>query len=201
MSRKILIIDDDHDVVRGTSLRLRSAGYEIAAAYDGEEGVAAAKELTPDAIVLDVRMPRLDGLGALDRLRRCDDTKHIPVVMVSASLVDRHAALDSGALFPAEAVPREIIARGRGLGARCELNANIPKQRSAQQCRHSNAGFASDSSSRYSSCWPYRPSRFAARCFTWTCPARGSAVWRLPGSWTPYCRRSRTPKPGSAAFC
>lgn len=94
-----MIIDDDHDVVRGVSLRLRAAGYETLAAYDGEEGVAAAKESWPDAIVLDVRMPRLDGLAALDQLRKCQDTQEIPVIMVSASLVDQHAAIDSGARF------------------------------------------------------------------------------------------------------
>ena len=97
--RKILVIDDDHDVVLGTSLRLRSAGYETVAAYDGEEGIAAAIDLCPDAIVLDVRMPRLDGLSALERLRRYAGTRDIPVVIVSASLVDRHAALDSGARY------------------------------------------------------------------------------------------------------
>ncbi|MEX0977262.1 MAG: response regulator, partial [Pirellulales bacterium] len=95
----VLLVDDDHDVVRGVSLRLRAAGYETLAAYDGEQGVAAAKEARPDAIVLDVRMPGLDGLAALGQLRNCRDTQQIPVVMVSASLVDQHAALDSGARF------------------------------------------------------------------------------------------------------
>jgi DNA-binding response OmpR family regulator len=96
---KVLVIDDDRDVVRGVSLRLRAAGYETLAAYDGHQGVAAAKESRPDVIVLDVRMPHLDGLGVLNQLRNCNATQEIPVVMVSASLVDQHAALDSGARF------------------------------------------------------------------------------------------------------
>jgi CheY-like chemotaxis protein len=98
-SQRILIIDDDNDVVLGVSLRLRAAGYETLAACDGEQGIAAAIDHHPDAIVLDVRMPRLDGLAALDRLRHTEATKAIPVVMVSASLVDKRAALDSGARF------------------------------------------------------------------------------------------------------
>ena len=76
-----------------------AAGYRTLAAYDGEQGVSSAKDNRPDAIVLDVRMPRVDGLTALKRLRGSDDTRHIPVVMVSASLVDQHEALDSGARF------------------------------------------------------------------------------------------------------
>ena len=63
--QKILVVDDDPDVILGASLRLRSAGYEIVAAYDGEQAVAAAIDQQPDAIVLDVRMPHLDGLRAL----------------------------------------------------------------------------------------------------------------------------------------
>jgi DNA-binding response OmpR family regulator len=96
---RILLIDDDHDVIFGTSLRLRAAGYETIAAYDGEDGVAAAVDHRPDAIVLDIRMPRMDGMTALARLRDSDETKNIPVVMLSASLVDQYAALDGGAKY------------------------------------------------------------------------------------------------------
>jgi DNA-binding response OmpR family regulator len=96
---KVLVIDDDRDVVRGVSLRLRAAGYEPLAAYDGQQGIIAARESRPSAIVLDVRMPRLDGLATLRQLRNYKGTREIPVVMVSASLVDQHAALDSGARF------------------------------------------------------------------------------------------------------
>jgi DNA-binding response OmpR family regulator len=95
----ILLIDDDREIVFGTSLRLGAAGYQTIAAHDGDEGIKAAICHHPSAIVLDVRMPRLDGLATLARLRACEETKRIPVVMVSASLVDQHAALDSGACF------------------------------------------------------------------------------------------------------
>ena len=98
-SSTILLIDDDREIVFGTSLRLCAAGYQTLAAHDGDEGCKAAVRHHPDAIVLDVRMPRLDGLAALVWLRNCADTKEIPIVMVSASLVDQQAALDSGARF------------------------------------------------------------------------------------------------------
>jgi CheY-like chemotaxis protein len=99
MSKRILIIDDNHEIVRATSLRLNVAGYETLAAYDGEQGIDAAVANQPDAIVLDVRMPVKDGLTALLELKCREETRDIPVVMLSASVVDQQAALDCGARY------------------------------------------------------------------------------------------------------
>jgi CheY-like chemotaxis protein len=95
----VLIVDDDDEIIRAASLRLRAAGYHTLTAGDGEAGVAAAIANHPDAILLDVRLPRLDGLSALADLKRRSETKHIPVVVLSASVVDQQAALDAGARF------------------------------------------------------------------------------------------------------
>ncbi len=92
----VLLVDDDHDVAFGASLRLRAAGYETLMAHDGREGVAVARQRHPAAIVLDVRMPRMNGLVALANLQRDQRTKDIPIVMLSASLVDQQAALEAG---------------------------------------------------------------------------------------------------------
>ena len=80
-------------------LRLQAAGYHMLTAGDGEAGIAAAVANQPDVILLDVRLPRRDGLSALSELKRRSETKHIPVVMLSASVVDQQAALDAGARF------------------------------------------------------------------------------------------------------
>jgi len=96
---KILIIDDDHQISVGAGVRLRAAGYDTIAAYDGAEGIASANRDRPDAIVLDVRMPVMDGLTALKNLKADPNTQEIPVVMLSASVVDQDAALDAGARF------------------------------------------------------------------------------------------------------
>ena len=98
-TKRVLLIDDDHEIRVGARLRLRAAGFDTIEACDGEQGVASAIENRPDAIVLDVRMSRMDGLTALNRLRECEDTKEIPVVMLSASPVDQKASLDGGARF------------------------------------------------------------------------------------------------------
>lgn len=96
---KILIVDDDKDIRVGTRIRLQFSGYSVVEATDGMEGVQMAIEHQPDCILLDVRMPRMDGLTALARIRDNEATRHIPVLMLSASLVDQTAALDAGARF------------------------------------------------------------------------------------------------------
>lgn len=98
-SKRVLIVDDDSQIVAGMRLRLEAAGYKTSTAGDGQECLESAVLDPPDAIVLDVRMPRLDGLSTLERLRMIDRTRHVPVVMLSASLADQRAALDAGARF------------------------------------------------------------------------------------------------------
>jgi DNA-binding response OmpR family regulator len=96
---RILVVDDDREIVFGTQLRLNAAGYETLVAHDGHQAVASARTNRPAAILMDVRMPRLDGLAALGQLKRCAETSAIPVIMVTASMRDQQAALDSGARF------------------------------------------------------------------------------------------------------
>ncbi|MGD9857510.1 MAG: response regulator [Planctomycetaceae bacterium] len=98
-SKRILLVDDEEEILRGANLWLSAAGYRTAVAHDGVEAIAAARESQPDAIVMDVRMPRKDGLTALAELQRQAETRHIPIVMLSASLVDQERALDAGARF------------------------------------------------------------------------------------------------------
>ena len=95
----ILVVDDDRAILKGAHLRLRACGFETIEAHDGGEGVASALKDRPDAIVMDVRMPRMDGLTALNELQDNDATREIPVVMLSASLIDQQQALDAGARF------------------------------------------------------------------------------------------------------
>ncbi|HVT27077.1 MAG TPA: response regulator [Lacipirellulaceae bacterium] len=95
----ILIVDDDREVNQCLSVRLQSAGFEVLSALDGEMGLDTARSIKPDAIVLDVRMPRKDGLTVLRELRTEAATKDIPVVMLSASIRDQQDALQAGANY------------------------------------------------------------------------------------------------------
>jgi DNA-binding response OmpR family regulator len=95
----VLVVDDDQEVRQCLSQRLNSAGFKVITASDGEEGIASALANTPSAIVLDVRMPKMDGLTALRELRAHSTTKRTPVIMLSASIQDQQCALRSGASF------------------------------------------------------------------------------------------------------
>lgn len=97
--KRILLVDDDEDILRGTTTRLTAAGYYTLVACNGDEGIACAAAQHPDAIVLDVCMPHKDGLAALAELRAGPSTRDIPIVMLSASLADQCAALKAGAKF------------------------------------------------------------------------------------------------------
>ena len=97
--KTVLVVDDDPDVVLGVSARLRNAGYRTITESDGASGIATATAAQPDAIVMDLRLPRKDGLSALAELRQSDETKHIPIVMLSACLREQQRALDAGARY------------------------------------------------------------------------------------------------------
>lgn len=97
--KTVLVVEDEPMIARVIGIRLRNAGYQTIMAGDGYEGVATAINHGPDAIVMDVRMPVKDGLTALAELQANDATKRIPVVMLSASLVDQATALNTGARF------------------------------------------------------------------------------------------------------
>lgn len=98
-TERILIVEDDRDIALGTMVRLRAAGFATIVRNDGAAAIDTATDETPDAIVLDVRMPSPDGMEVLTELRRRERTRAIPVVMLSASLVDRQRALEAGARF------------------------------------------------------------------------------------------------------
>ncbi|MEX2091547.1 MAG: response regulator [Pirellulales bacterium] len=98
-SPTVLIVDDDLEVSQCLGLRLEAAGFLVITAADGEAGVSTALEHQPDAVVLDVRMPKKDGLTVLRELRSHPSTKETPIVMLSASIRDQHRSLESGANY------------------------------------------------------------------------------------------------------
>lgn len=126
-SRKILVVDDDPDISLGTCWRLKHAGFETLTASDGDEGVQMAKQHRPDAILLDVRMPRMDGFTALQHLAASPETKDIPVVMLSASIVDQQRALDSEVRFflPKPCDGKKLLAAIHAV-TDCESRGNQP---------------------------------------------------------------------------
>jgi len=79
MPRKILIIEDEEYIVDLYKFKLAKEGFEVLAAYNGEEGLALAEKVKPDLILLDLIMPKVDGYQVLRKLKANDKTKDIKV--------------------------------------------------------------------------------------------------------------------------
>jgi CheY-like chemotaxis protein len=83
MERKKILLVDDSPTVRLMEKMILKGQYDLVEARDGEEGVEKALAAPPDLILMDVVMPRLDGFGAVRRLREDDATRAIPIIMVT----------------------------------------------------------------------------------------------------------------------
>ena len=95
----ILVVDDVADNVEILQLRLESQGYEVIAAADGEAGLAAIRDKLPDLVLLDIMMPKLDGIGTVKQLKADPAPPFIPVILVTAraDAKDVVAGLEAGA--------------------------------------------------------------------------------------------------------
>jgi len=125
------VVDDDPDVARFVEVNLRSAGYEVTVASDGEEALERAVELRPDLVLLDVMMPKLDGFEVAQRLRRDSRTSSSSIIMLTAKALssDKVLGLSSGAddyiIKPFD--PVELLARVKGTLRRArEMRALSP---------------------------------------------------------------------------
>lgn len=98
MAKRILIVDDEPDILKIAVFRLKKSGYEILTAIDGQGGLDSAKKDTPDLILLDLILPRMTGDEVCRRIKADDKLRHIPVILFTASIVEIQEKLkDSGA--------------------------------------------------------------------------------------------------------
>jgi two-component system, OmpR family, alkaline phosphatase synthesis response regulator PhoP len=114
--RRILVVDDDQNIVQLVRMYLEKDGYQVAMAYDGDEALETATTFRPDLVVLDVMLPGTDGHEVCKRLRWESD---VPVIMLTArtSEGDKLAGLDLGAddYVTKPFSPRELLARIRAV--------------------------------------------------------------------------------------
>jgi CheY-like chemotaxis protein len=94
----ILVVDDSADNVAMLSLDLQQQGYRVVTATNGEEAISVASYTLPDLILMDISMPRLDGLGATRKIREKDTLRDVPVIAVTAFGTEgfQRAAYDVG---------------------------------------------------------------------------------------------------------
>lgn len=82
--KRILVIEDEKDMAEMTRVTLEKSGYLVDLAYDGEEGLVKAKSSKPDLIVLDLKLPKVDGYKICEELKSEDQFKKIPIIMLTA---------------------------------------------------------------------------------------------------------------------
>lgn len=103
MAKKILIVDDEEDIAFSIARRLTGSGYEAICAEDGIEGLRRAQTESPDLIILDLMLPKMDGFKVCRLLKFDERYKRIPIIMLSA----RSQEAD--------------VAQGREMGAECYM--------------------------------------------------------------------------------
>jgi len=119
-NEKILVVDDDNNICELLRLYLTKEGYQVTTANDGEEGLAQFSAVKPDMVLLDVMMPKLDGLEVCRRIRRQGNT---PVMMLTAKgeTFDKVLGLELGAddymVKPFDS--KEVVARIKAVLRRC----------------------------------------------------------------------------------
>ena len=134
MSKKILIVEDDSDLVKLLKYNLEKDGFRINYATDGSLALAEARRDPPDLVILDLMLPGLDGLEVCRQLRRNDRFARIPVLILSARSeeADRVVGLEIGAddYVTKPFSTREVVARVRAL-----LRRNEPPPAAAQRSK------------------------------------------------------------------
>lgn len=114
---KLLVVDDDRDLVELLDYALRREGYEVARAYDGEAALEAVRRERPDLVVLDINLPKLAGFVVLERIRHLDE--HVAVIMLSArgdeTDILRGLQLGADDYLTKPFRPKELVARVKAI--------------------------------------------------------------------------------------
>ena len=130
MSQKILVVDDEQSIVTLLKYNLETAGYIVEVAYDGEEALKKVEEEQPELIVLDVMLPKKDGIEVCKSIR--SDKNLVPILMLTAKddEFDRVLGLELGAddYMTKPFSPREVVARVKAILRRSKFVNEIKKE-------------------------------------------------------------------------
>lgn len=95
MKKRILVIEDEHEIALIIKMRLEIGGYEVVQAFDGEDGLHKARALSPDLILLDLVLPKLSGEQILRELKDSEQYRSIPIIVVTGLAQDAFSIKDS----------------------------------------------------------------------------------------------------------
>ncbi len=99
MDKRVLLVEDEKNIILGVRTCLDAVGYDVEIVEDGEEALNAVQREHPDLILLDLLMPKVDGFEVLKVLKGKDDTRKIPIIVLTAKAEeeDKQRAMDLGA--------------------------------------------------------------------------------------------------------
>jgi two-component system response regulator MtrA len=123
--KKILVVEDAEDIRELVAFKLRGAGYDVYTAGDGESGVATARSIHPDVVVLDWMMPRMNGLDATAAIRADAELAQVPIILLTAKGQEQDVqrgftvGVDDYIVKPFS--PRELVSRVDAVLARVRL--------------------------------------------------------------------------------
>jgi phosphate regulon transcriptional regulator PhoB len=129
--KRILIIEDDRDIVELVRYNLANEGFEVVAVGDGSSGLGSLRKATPDLLILDLMLPKMPGLEVCKEIRRDSTLNRLPILMLTArgEEADRVVGLEMGAddYVTKPFSPRELVARVKALLRRAEPAGDIER--------------------------------------------------------------------------
>ena len=129
--KRVLIIEDDRDIVELVRYNLANEGFQVNAAFDGSSGLSSLKKTPPDLLLLDLMLPKMSGLDICREIRKDESLNRLPVLMLTArgDEADRVVGLEMGAddYVTKPFSPRELIARVKALLRRAEPPVDSPR--------------------------------------------------------------------------
>tara|TARA_B100000886_G_scaffold53891_1_gene33121 strand:+ start:1841 stop:2509 length:669 start_codon:yes stop_codon:yes gene_type:complete len=127
--KKILIVDDEKDILEFLSYNLKKEGFSIYTAYDGLEGLEKTKKIKPDLIIVDLMMPKMNGIEMCENIRNDKKLSSVIILFLTARSEDytQIAALDSGAddFIKKPIKPKLLISKVKSIMRRFSLNKNL----------------------------------------------------------------------------
>src|SRR6202158_1316032 len=143
--KRVLLIEDDRDIVELVRYNLEREGFQVAAATDGASGLAQVKKTPPDVLVLDLMLPKISGLEICKEIRRDPALNRLPILMLTArgEESDRIVGLELGAddYVTKPFSPRELVARVKALLRRVEPAGAVEKVIEVGQLRIDPASY------------------------------------------------------------
>src|SRR5258707_9028766 len=128
--KRVLIIEDDKDIVELVRYNLANEGFQVNAAFDGSSGLSSLKKTPPDLLLLDLMLPKLSGLDICREIRKDDSLNRLPILMLTArgEEADRVVGLEIGAAdyVTKPFSPRELLARVKALLRRAAPPSDSP---------------------------------------------------------------------------